>query len=921
MAHPVEQVTCIALTAIKQTQQEATFMRTIRPGNVLTEKKILRTRNKKRVLKNNSLIQALRKLSDAEELGNYEQIVTNSIWDAVRETKRVCSSSDNSQSPEYDLENIVDLKFPRCNRHAIEQIHKRRTENAQLFRTNISAKEIRNAIDETLDKTYTGAEGICFRLIKCTLGSMIHIIDIIARMSFATGHCPRTLTITKGCIIPKKAAGKYRIVHIPCILMAILERIALHRLEYSLEHHNLLNNNQFGFTPNRGRHDLLARCLELISFEKTRNKDNHFVTIIGLDIEGAFDNVDQNLLAQKLDELLPNNSITTWLLDYLLNREIYITYEGKSSKTNQVSKGVPQGSALGPILWNLVIHEIDAAIKRRQPNTQISSHDKTSSYTELLAYADDLVIVQIGRHTNALQNALNNVQHTLELNNLKISTSKSTIMFISSSRHRPHKSEIQIQGATIPQVKTTRILGTPLTHTTRLDCKDKEMITKILLTARTLKRIRALKIINTNRHWQVVTSSMLQSVVIDNHLPLLCIDGKSRRWCDKVMMCTHKYVHGWARVVPNKIVYLITKQPTAKELCDKYLAKNTTRQFHHTFNNLALLSQSDQSISTPKITLFTANKITKKRALFNIPGSNTRTQYITASLEWMSHEPKLMYFTIEVGNAAMLITMSRSDSVSEVTTISHAQSNNTYFHGLAALNYVATKHTPLQHNQRTVIIMSKVSSTLQAVCNPKNHDWRVVSLNRKMYAKRLQVAAADQEDIETALAHIHVAKPTIVSSNWPPNSDYIIRHRKLTSLAKTAQAERLAQQTCVTRAINPDPEDWSRISPSLLQTCHLLALSNLVIINTGKTVHADTHCLPNDFRLKCCKKPPDAIGERNTLLHALFECQEAHTLITCRPNDEDRPWVYRKCLTTRREQVELLATIKRLFDQSDSGNN
>lgn len=104
--------------------------------------------------------------------------------------------------------------------------------------------------------------------------------------------------------------------------MAVLERVAFHRVVYIIERNNLMNPNQFGFVPRRGRFELISRVFELIFKQKMRAQLNRTttttsnaadVTLVSLDINGAFDTVDQNILTEKIiTNFGPKETISVW---------------------------------------------------------------------------------------------------------------------------------------------------------------------------------------------------------------------------------------------------------------------------------------------------------------------------------------------------------------------------------------------------------------------------------------------------------------------------------------------------------------------------------------------------------------------------------------------------------------------------------
>lgn len=254
----------------------------------------------------------------------------------------------------------------------------------------------------------------------------------------------------------------------------VLEKLLVNRLEMEISRCGGLSPMQFGFVKRKSTVDAIQ---VVVNTAKEAREHLRFCAIVTLDIKNAFNTADWNVIRQTIRDRNFSGYLVQMIDSYLENRILeYETDDG--IKQFEVSAGVPQGSILGPFLWNIMY---DGLLNLALPGG-----------SKLVGYADDVALI-VDQPSAPLTEIITNdclgrIHRWLNSRNLALAAAKTEAIIVTKRRSFEYP-KLRVDGYEIPISTNLKYLGIVLDS--RLSFKDHvEMVAKKALgTSTKLARI------------------------------------------------------------------------------------------------------------------------------------------------------------------------------------------------------------------------------------------------------------------------------------------------------------------------------------------------------------------------------------------------------------------------------------------------
>lgn len=392
---------------------------------------------------------------------NKNQRDSKKLWQGLQ---NVCAAGKKNNNelphhlcdPDKINDHFVTLPCPDSgDTDLIELYNSNRFAEAVMSFQTVSEETVLRVV-RSLKSEAVGVDGISARMLKLTLPYTISTFTKIINLSLTSSTYPeiwkKALVTPIGKTSTVQSLNHLRPISILPAMSKVIEKVVHEQLRCFLESINSLPRTQSGF---RRSHSTSTALLSITNDILSASDKGEATAVVLLDYSRAFDCLSLPILMAKLHYYGVSYTACEWFRSYFHQRcqmvKFFANTSHQISKLNFLSRGVPQGSILGPLLFTLYTSDIASELKHMRTHFYA---DDTQLYLSFHPGNVEEVRCKINEDLSSIWTWSH--KHALLLN-----PAKSCVLIAGTKSQIARSGDLRllINGQIIPMVQNARNLG------------------------------------------------------------------------------------------------------------------------------------------------------------------------------------------------------------------------------------------------------------------------------------------------------------------------------------------------------------------------------------------------------------------------------------------------------------------------------
>lgn len=402
---------------------------------------------------------------------------TREAWRFINNVKKCRDTKYLPPNWSTEVQNSY-LTFLKSHTSNLNQDRNALLNDIKFNHTPFTDDEFKDALDSKKKITAAGEDGLKYDMLKALNSfSRKRILEAFNSI-WETGKLIDSWRHCKIIPIPKKDKNldnveNFRPICLISCALKVMETMMKNRMENTINANNLLPANSFAFTKKKSATMMINQFLHKV---KNIKSNGEFSIAIVLDINKAYDCLDLTCLKKILLENQIDKQIVHWVLDSLSKRLLSL-----GGSQIEINNGVPQGSSISPLLFNLYTAKL---------------HLLANENFTIYQFADDFVLLFTGKTileaTVLAQNKLTEFYNECKKINLSFNPEKTKMICFSKGKNN-NTVNIQLNNQLITNVEDLKLLGFYISSNLINNIHYKKMASELEASNNALKMLTPVK--------------------------------------------------------------------------------------------------------------------------------------------------------------------------------------------------------------------------------------------------------------------------------------------------------------------------------------------------------------------------------------------------------------------------------------------